>query len=421
MGSLNRFNLRHILPLSATDILVETGSGRGNSLAWAVQAGFRELYSVEQEAALFEHCRQRFAEYPQVHLHQGHCVAFLEDIAAMKLPRAFYFLDAHFTGGADFGLTTYAESAGKEESYPLLDELEALLKADLSQSIIVIDDARMYFDGDFQAGICPEFARRWQDRPALTERLRPLEATHTVHLLRQDEGYLLIVPKSIAFDPYRWLTVRARDSSGTVPFRPNVPGVTGISIQRRLADSRFATRYFRGCGIDIGGSPDSLAAYKELFPLIQNVFVYDQPYGDGQVLDNVPDATFDFLYSSHCLEHLRDPREALTNWIRVVKPGGHLVVGVPDEDLYEQGVWPSRFNSDHKISFTIAKPQSWSPVSVNVLDLVGGLRDSVDILSLARIDHGYREASLPRTIDQTRTPLAECAIEFVLKKRVLPA
>lgn len=45
-ASLIRFNLRHILPLSAIDTLFETGSGRGKSLAWAVQARFREPYSV---------------------------------------------------------------------------------------------------------------------------------------------------------------------------------------------------------------------------------------------------------------------------------------------------------------------------------------------------------------------------------------
>ena len=33
MGSLTRLNLRHILSLSAIDTLVETGTGRGNSLA----------------------------------------------------------------------------------------------------------------------------------------------------------------------------------------------------------------------------------------------------------------------------------------------------------------------------------------------------------------------------------------------------
>ena len=38
------------------------------------------------------------------------------------------------------------------------------------------------------------------------------------------------------------------------------------SIFSRLADSRYATRYFVGEGIDIGAGDDPLALYKELFP-----------------------------------------------------------------------------------------------------------------------------------------------------------
>ena len=61
---------------------------------------------------------------------------------------------------------------------------------------------------------------------------------------------------------------------------------------------------------------------------------------------------------------------------------------VPDEDLYEQGVFPSRFNPDHKATFTVAKRRSWSPVSINVLDLAGGLPGGA-IVSLELQDHNY--------------------------------
>ncbi|MBE9608006.1 class I SAM-dependent methyltransferase [Chitinilyticum litopenaei] len=211
--------------------------------------------------------------------------------------------------------------------------------------------------------------------------------------------------------------IRPHDNSGQLSYRPGVPGVTAISVQRRVQDSRFATRYFVGNGIDVGGGGDSLALYREFFPLAKNIFVYDRPHGDAQLLANVADNSFDFLYSSHCLEHLRDPAEALHHWLRVVRPGGHLIINVPDEDLYEQGVWPSRFNSDHKLTFTIAKAESWSPVSVNVLDLLGQFRQHAEVITLQQLDHGYRHKTLPQGLDQTRTPMAECGIEFVLRKR----
>jgi SAM-dependent methyltransferase len=97
---------------------------------------------------------------------------------------------------------------------------------------------------------------------------------------------------------------------------------------------------------------------------------------------------FDFVYSSHCLEHMRDPRSALLEWWKLVKPGGHLLFIVPDEDLYEQGVFPSRFNSDHKATFTISKARSWSPVSINVLDLARTLPNA-ELVSLVLHDHSY--------------------------------
>jgi SAM-dependent methyltransferase len=199
--------------------------------------------------------------------------------------------------------------------------------------------------------------------------------------------------------------------------RPNVFGATSISMMRRAHDARFATRYFRGDGIDIGGGIDPLDLGREFFPLIRHLFNYDQEHGDAQLLANVADDTFDFLYSSHCLEHLRDPVEALRNWLRVVKPGGHLVIDVPEEDLYEQGNWPSRFNGDHKLTFTLSKRNSWSPVSVNVLELVSAVNDQAAPLSVAVMDHCYRYQLHGRGFDQTRTPMAESAIEIVLRKR----
>jgi len=417
MGSLLRFNLRYLRKAFGLERVVETGTGRGDSLNWAIRFGFPELHSVELTQPLFDMAAKRFDGLSQVHLQCGSSVDFLREIARLPAVPTLYYLDAHFLGGADFGLTTYAESACDPGSFPLLSEVDALLRADLSHSVLIIDDIRMYYDGAFQAGECPSFARRWEDREALLARLVGLKESHGIYLLRDDTGYLVVAPKSVPMERGTWLNILPGDISGELRYVQGVPGVTAISMQRRVQDSRFATRFFRGHGLDVGGGIDSLALYREFFPLARSVFVYDRAHGDAQLLANVPDDAFDFLYSSHCLEHMRDPVEALRNWSRVVRPGGHLVISVPDEDLYEQGEWPSRFNSDHKFTFTMAKPRSWSPVSVNVMDLLGPLRDTAEVLSVQVLDQGYRFATLPRGIDQTRTPMAECAIEFVLRKR----
>lgn len=190
------------------------------------------------------------------------------------------------------------------------------------------------------------------------------------------------------------------------------------SIPRRLRDPNFMRQYFVGTGVDIGGKPDPLSLYREFFPLMGDVRVWDLEDGDAQYMASVPDNTFDFVNSSHCLEHLRDPAEGLRNWLRILKPGGYIVSLVPDEDLYEQGQFPSTNNLDHKHTFTIFKEKSWSPKSINLISLFTQLGPEVRAERIELLNATFRYG-LPR-YDQTVTPVGECAIEFVLRK-AMPA
>jgi SAM-dependent methyltransferase len=187
------------------------------------------------------------------------------------------------------------------------------------------------------------------------------------------------------------------------------------SIPRRQRDPGFTTRFFVGDGVDIGGAPDPLSLYQELFPLLKSVRVWDLEDGDAQLMSGVPDNSFDLVHSSHCLEHLHNPRVGLQNWLRICAPGGHIVITVPDEDIYEQGIFPSTYNHDHKWTFTSHKNKSWSEKSINLMSLVEDLGDSCQLISLRLEDSAYRYR-LPR-FDQTSTPVAESCWELVLRKR----
>jgi len=189
---------------------------------------------------------------------------------------------------------------------------------------------------------------------------------------------------------------------------------TSKSLIRRSYDKRFATRWLIGDGIDIGAGQDTIGNYAPLFPLIRSVRAWDIPDGDAMLMADVPDASFDFVHSSHCLEHLVDPTVALKHWVRICKPGGHLLILVPDEDLYEQGVWPSTFNTDHKWTFTIGKAKSWSPRSINVTSLLQEVWQDVAILKIELLDTGFFYGA--QRFDQTLTLVGECAIEIVLRK-----
>ena len=192
------------------------------------------------------------------------------------------------------------------------------------------------------------------------------------------------------------------------------------SIFGKIRDSRYATRYIVGDGIDIGAGPDSIAQYYELFPLMKSCRSWDMPDGDAELMDSIKDNTFDFVHSSHCLEHMRNPSIALDNWLRILKPGGHMICLIPDEDLYEQGKFPSTFNADHKHTFTIHKRKSWSKDSINLFNLLSNTDYSIEIKKIELLDATFRYdynryIQKPR-FDQTLTPIGECSIEFVIKK-----
>lgn len=190
---------------------------------------------------------------------------------------------------------------------------------------------------------------------------------------------------------------------------------TSKAIRRRHLDPIWH-RILRGHGIDIGCGPDPVDRLG-LFPSIVECERFDREHGDAQQVDR-PAESYDFVHSSHCLEDLERPAQALASWWRLVKPGGHLIVMVPDEDLYEQGVWPARFNLHHRWTFTLWKPSgaSWSPRSINLWSLaVETLRDFRPIL-MRICDDGYDYSK--HGVDQTAPhPGAEAAIEMVLQKR----
>jgi len=205
-------------------------------------------------------------------------------------------------------------------------------------------------------------------------------------------------------------------------FEMNPMNESSKSIFHKLKDSRYATRYLVGEGIDIGAGEDSIGIYSEFFPLMKSCRAWDVEDGDAQNMDLIPDNCFDFVHSSHCLEHLRHPRIAINNWLRILRPGGHLICLVPDEDLYEQGSFPSIFNSDHKHTFTIFKKKSWSSQSVNLTDLISSIDFNIDILKIELLDATFRymirKGKDGANLDQTTTPIGECAIEFVIRKNL---
>lgn len=62
------------------------------------------------------------------------------------------------------------------------------------------------------------------------------------------------------------------------------------------------------------------------------------------------DGAFDFVYSSHLLEHLEDTSAVLREWWRLIEVGGHLVLYLPHKQFYPNIGEPGG-NPDHKHDF----------------------------------------------------------------------
>ncbi|HIP14034.1 MAG TPA: methyltransferase domain-containing protein [Sulfurimonas autotrophica] len=139
---------------------------------------------------------------------------------------------------------------------------------------------------------------------------------------------------------------------------------------------------FFGKGIDIGCGSD---------PITDECQRFDIEDGDANCITDFIDeeGSYDYVVSIHSLEHMYDPEKTLQDWWKLVKPNGMMMIVVPDEDLYEQGYWPSLFNWDHKATFTLSKQKSYSSVSYNLYDLANILKDA-KIISLRLQDNLYK-------------------------------
>jgi SAM-dependent methyltransferase len=84
----------------------------------------------------------------------------------------------------------------------------------------------------------------------------------------------------------------------------------------------------RMTAVDLDG--DRIAFARARYPFC------DYQTGDVRQLD-FADGTFDYILAAEVLEHLPDPRRALQELRRVVKPGAYLIVSVPHEPFFHWG------------------------------------------------------------------------------------
>ncbi len=181
--------------------------------------------------------------------------------------------------------------------------------------------------------------------------------------------------------------------------RPFVPGETSKAKQRREREN-FFENYLQGSGLDIGFGGDLV---------VPNARGWDFEHGDAQYLNGLNNEQFDFVYSSHTLEHMQDHAAALKNWFRVLKKGGYLIIYIPHRDLYEKKkTLPSRFNPNHTAFFLIDKDEA--PDTIGIIPLIKRNLNNYEIIYAKECNEG-------KTVNDPQLHSdGEYSIEVVLKK-----
>jgi len=197
MGTLNTFNLQDFRNKFRCSVFVETGTGKGNGLGYALQFLFKENHSIEIDDNLFNEVKEQFKNY-NVNLHKGISKEVLENIIP-TIPQSepiLFFLDAHFPEG-DFGELSHVESTEKYDEnlcWPLLEEIKTIKKhRDISKDCFIIDDLRVYeTDLQFESGPCPDPRMVLEKHKSLI--LDEFRSSHNCLGILKHEGYLIATP-----------------------------------------------------------------------------------------------------------------------------------------------------------------------------------------------------------------------------------
>ena len=111
-------------------VFFETGTFSGDGIQKALNAGFKEIYSIEIESVNFKNCLNRFATNENVHLFLGDSSKDLEQIIHTIDTPITFWLDGHMCPPREDG----------GSNCPLIAELEQISKHFIKTHTILIDD-----------------------------------------------------------------------------------------------------------------------------------------------------------------------------------------------------------------------------------------------------------------------------------------
>jgi hypothetical protein len=118
------------------DTFIETGTYLGVTTNY-VKNYFKRLFSIELSKILADEARQYFINKKHIEILQGDSGLLIEKIIKNNNSKKLFWLDAHYSAGITEASTDFGHT-------PISKELDIVLNNWVHNSVILIDDARLF-------------------------------------------------------------------------------------------------------------------------------------------------------------------------------------------------------------------------------------------------------------------------------------
>lgn len=123
--------------------------------------------------------------------------------------------------------------------------------------------------------------------------------------------------------------------------------------------------YLTGAGVDVASQGATVVPWAMSFDLPEREFLHysggNPPKGPIHLrghADHLPfeSNSLDWVYSSHLIEDFDDPKPYISEWSRVLRVGGKLVILVPDKELWNEAIKNGQMpNCSHRHEYRVGE------------------------------------------------------------------
>lgn len=172
-GALKQELLNTLKTVFNVDTFVETGTYFGNTAETAKNV-FSEVHTIELSLDLFMQAQRKFLKSKNVFVYRGDSPVVLQEILPEISGRILFYLDGHYSGD---------DSARSDVNTPILKELSTIRAANKDQSIILINDMRLFQDSLYPENIRNTCLDGYPDLRAVVEAILAINPTYQICFL----------------------------------------------------------------------------------------------------------------------------------------------------------------------------------------------------------------------------------------------